>query len=286
MQLNCRHLNSTCFVFLICHWAPYRSWHDCCSLFSHLVVPNSLWTHAQKHARLPCPSLSPGVCLNSCPSNWWCLPTVTSSVPFSVCLHSFPASGSFPMSWFFASGGPSIGASASALVLPMNIQGWFPLRLTGLILLFKGLSRVLSSTTIQKHQFFDAQPLWSHSHICSSSSLVAKLCPTLATPWAIALQVPRSVGFSRQECWSGCISSFKGISWLRDWTYISRISFTGKQMLNHWATWRLSYEDLMYYLPYYTVCLFIWIVSSFMSCMRLGYIPHSSLCDSIVPGTQ
>ena len=205
MQLNCRHLNSTCFVFLICHWAPYRSWHDCCSLFSHLVVPNSLWTHAQKHARLPCPSLSPGVCLNSCPSNWWCLPTVTSSVPFSVCLHSFPASGSFPMSWFFASGGPSIGASASALVLPMNIQGWFPLRLTGLIsLLFKGLSRVLSSTTIQKHQFYGAQPsLWFHSHICSSSSLVAKSCLTLATPWTIALQVPRSVGFSRQECWSG-----------------------------------------------------------------------------------
>ena len=167
MQLNCRHLNSTCFVFLICHWAPYRSWHDCCSLFSHLVVPNSLWTHAQKHARLPCPSLSPGVCLNSCPSNWWCLPTVTSSVPFSFCLHSFPASGSFPMSWFFASGGPSIGASASALVLPMNIQGWFPLRLTGLIsLLFKGLSRVLSSTTIQKHQFYGAQPsLWSSFHV-------------------------------------------------------------------------------------------------------------------------
>ena len=73
MQLNCRHLNSTCFVFLICHWAPYRSWHDCCSLFSHLVVPNSLWTHAQKHARLPCPSLSPGVCLNSCPLSWWCI---------------------------------------------------------------------------------------------------------------------------------------------------------------------------------------------------------------------
>ena len=205
MQLNCRHLNSTCFVFLICHWAPYRSWHDCCSLFSHLVVPNSLWTHAQKHARLPCPSLSPGVCLNSCPSNWWCLPTVTSSVPFSVCLHSFPASGSFPMSWFFASGGQSIGASASPSVLPMNIQGWFPLRLTGLIsLLFKGLSRVLSSTTIQKHQFYGAQPsLWFHSHICSSSSLVAKSCLTLATPWTIALQVPRSVGFSRQECWSG-----------------------------------------------------------------------------------
>ena len=78
--------------------------------------------HGLQHARLPCPSLSPGVCLNSCPSNWWCLPTITSSVPFSFCLHSFPASGSFPMSWFFASGGPSIGASASALVLPMNIH--------------------------------------------------------------------------------------------------------------------------------------------------------------------
>ena len=113
-----------------------------------------------------CPSLSPGVCSKSCPLNQWCHPTISSSViPFSFCLQSFPTSGSFPMTPLSTSGGQKFGASAS--VLPMNIQGWFPLRLTGLIsLLFKGLSRVFSSTTVQKHQFFYAQPLWSNSHIC------------------------------------------------------------------------------------------------------------------------
>ena len=111
---------------------------------------------------------SPGACSNSCPLSWWCHPTISSSVvPFSPCLQSFPASESFPMSQFFASGGQSIGASASASVLPMTIQGWFPLGLTGLIsLLSKGLSRVFSNTTVRKHQFFSAQPsLWSNSHI-------------------------------------------------------------------------------------------------------------------------
>ena len=107
-----------------------------------------------QHARLPCPSLTTRVCSNSCLSSRWCHPTISSSViPFSSCLQSYPASGPFPMSQFFVSGGQSIGASASAL--PMNIQGWFPLRLTSLIsLLSKGLSRVFSSTTVQKHQFF------------------------------------------------------------------------------------------------------------------------------------
>ena len=94
-----------------------------------------------------------------CPSNWWCHPTISSSVvPFSSCLQSFPASGPFPMSQFFASGGWSIGASASASVLPMNIQDWFPLELTGWISLqFKGLSRVFSNTTVQKDPLFSAQ---------------------------------------------------------------------------------------------------------------------------------
>ena len=107
-----------------------------------------------QHARLPCPSLSPSVCSNSCPLSWWCHPIISSSVvPFSSYLQSFPASGSFPVSQFFPSGGQSIRASASAAVLPMNIQGWFPLGLTGLIsLLSKGLSRVFSNTTVQKHQ--------------------------------------------------------------------------------------------------------------------------------------
>ena len=103
-----------------------------------------------------------------CPSSWWCHPTISSSVvPFSSCPQSFPASGSFPISWLFISGGHSIGASASMSVLPMNVQGWFPLGLTGLTSLqTKWISRVFSSTTIQKHQFFGAQPsLWSNSHI-------------------------------------------------------------------------------------------------------------------------
>ena len=114
------------------------------------------------------PSPSPGVYWNSCPLSRWCHQTISSSVdPFSSRLQSFPAPGSFPMSQLFASGGKSIGASASASVLPMNIQGLFPLGLTGLIsLLFKGLSRVFFNTTVQKHQFFSAQPsLWSRSCI-------------------------------------------------------------------------------------------------------------------------
>ena len=135
--------------------------------FSHSVVSDSLQPHGLQHTRLPCPSPSPGACSNSCPSSQWCHPTISSSVtPFSSCLQSFPASGSFPMNWLLASGDQSIGASASALVLPMNIQGWFPLGLTGLLSLqSKGLSRVFSNTTVQKHLFFSAQPSQSNSHI-------------------------------------------------------------------------------------------------------------------------
>ena len=130
------------------------------------VMCDSLRSHGMQHARLPCSSPSPRVYSNSCPLSWWCHPTISSSVvPFSYRPQSFPASGSFPMSQFFASGGQSIGASAS--VLPMNIQDWFPLELTGLIsLLSKGLSRVFSSTTVRKHQLFSAQLyLWSNTHI-------------------------------------------------------------------------------------------------------------------------
>ena len=131
-------------------------------------MSDSLWPHGLQHTRLPCPSPTPGAYSNSCPSRQWCHPTISSSVDlFSSCLQSFPASGSFQMSQFFTSGGQSIGVSASALVLSMNIQDWFPLRLTGLISLqSKGLSRVFSSTTVQKHQFFSAQlSLWSNSYI-------------------------------------------------------------------------------------------------------------------------
>ena len=138
-------------------------------LFSHSVVFNSLWPHGLQQARLPCPSPSHRICSNSCPLSQWCHPTISSSVtPFSSCPQSFPASRSFPMSWLFTSGGRCTGASASASVLPMNIQDWFPLRLDSLTsLLSKGLPRVFCSTTIQKHQFFSIQPslqMWEFDH--------------------------------------------------------------------------------------------------------------------------
>ena len=127
--------------------------------FSHSVVSDSLQLHGLQHAKPPCPSPTPRVYSNSCPLNRWCHPTISSFViPFSSCPQSFPASGSFQMSQLFASGGQSIGVSASASVLPMNIQDWFPLGLTGWISLqSKGLSRVFSNPTVQKHQFFSVQ---------------------------------------------------------------------------------------------------------------------------------
>ena len=127
--------------------------------FSHSVVSDYLRPHGFQHARLPCPSPTPRACSNSCPLSQWCHPTISSSViPFSSCLQSFPISGSFPVSQFFASGGQSIRVSASASVLPMNIQDWFPLGWTGWISLqSKGLSRVFSNITVQKHHLFFAQ---------------------------------------------------------------------------------------------------------------------------------
>ena len=132
-------------------WTQFTSVQFSCS-----VMSNSLWPHESQHARPPCPSPAPRVHSDSCPSHWWCHPTISSSViPFS-CLQSFPAS--FQMSQFFASGGQSIGVSASASVLSMNIQDWFPLGWTGWISLqSKGLSRVFPNITIQKHQFFSIQ---------------------------------------------------------------------------------------------------------------------------------
>ena len=136
--------------------------------FSHSVVSESLQPHELQHSRPPCPSPTPEVNPNPCPLSQWYHPTISSSVvPFSSCPQSFPASGSFQMSQFFASGGQSIGASASTSVLPMNTQNWSPLGWTGWISLqSKGLSRVFSSTTVQKHQFFGTQlSLESNSHI-------------------------------------------------------------------------------------------------------------------------
>ena len=128
--------------------------------FSRSVMSDSLRPHGLQHARPPCPSPTPRAYSNSSPLSRWCHPTISSSViPFSSCLQSFPALGSFPVSQFFTSGGQTIGVSASASVLPMNIQNWFPLELADLVSLqSKGLSRVFSSTTVQKHQFFTTQP--------------------------------------------------------------------------------------------------------------------------------
>ena len=134
--------------------------------FSCQVMSDYLWPHGLQHIRLPCLSLSPGACSNSYSLSWWCHSTISSSIsPFSSCPQSFPASGSFPRSQFFASGGHNIGATT--VVLPMNIQDWFPLGLTDLISLqSKGLSRIFSNTTVQKHQFFGAQPsFWCNLHI-------------------------------------------------------------------------------------------------------------------------
>ena len=136
-------------------------------LFSRSVVSDSLWPHGLQHARLPCPSPSPIACSNSCLLSQWCHPTISSFIILFSCLLSSPASGCLSVSWLFTSGGWNIGPSALGSVLPMNIQDWFPLGLTGLISLqSKELSRVFPNTMVRKHQFFGAQSsLWSSSHI-------------------------------------------------------------------------------------------------------------------------
>ena len=153
-------------VLLLCsfYWAICNQFSSVHSL-SRVLFFATPWT---QHTRLSCPSPALRVYSNSCPSSWWCYPTISSYlVPFSSHLQSFPASESFPVSQFFASGGQSIGVSASASVLPMNIQDWFPLGWTGWISLqSKKLLRVFSNTIVQKHQFFSTQlSLWSNFNI-------------------------------------------------------------------------------------------------------------------------
>ena len=136
--------------------------------FSRSVMSDSLWPHESQHTRPPCPSPTPGVHPNSCPSSQWCHPAISSSViPFSSCPQSLPASGFFPMSQLFAWGDQNIGVSASASVLPVNTQNWSPLGWTGWISFqSKGLSSVFSNITVQKHQFFSDQlSSQSNSHI-------------------------------------------------------------------------------------------------------------------------
>ena len=157
-------------------------------------MSDSLQPHGLQHARPPCPLPTPGVYSNSYPLSRWCHPTISSSViPFSSCLQSFPASGSFQVSQFFASGGQSIGVSALVSVLPVNIQDWVSLEWTGWISLqSKGLSRVFSNTTVQKYQFFGAQlSSQSNSHIHTLTT-----GKTLAlTRWYI--------------CWQSTVSAFE-----------------------------------------------------------------------------
>ena len=128
---------------------------------------NSSQLHWMQHARFLCSALFPEVCSNSCALSWWHYLNISSSIPFSSCPQSFPVPGTFPMSWLFTSDGQGIGASASASVLPINIQGWFPLELSGLISMkSKELSRVFSNTTMWKHQFFGTQSSsYSNCHI-------------------------------------------------------------------------------------------------------------------------
>jgi len=132
--------------------------------FSRSVVSDSLQPHESQHTRLPCPSPTTGIHSNSCPSSWWCHPAISSSViPFSSCPQSLPASESLPMSQLFTWGGQSIGVSASTSVLPMNTQDWSPLGWSGWISLqSKGLSRVFSNTTVQKHQLQYKYIIYSH----------------------------------------------------------------------------------------------------------------------------
>ena len=157
MSLKKLVLNPSFFFYLIHQW---NHLHFRSVQFSHLVVSNSLRLHESQKARPPCPLPTPRVHSNSCPSSQWCHPAISSSaVPFSSCPQSLPASGSFLMSQLFTWGGQSIGVSASASVFPMNTRDWSPLGWTGRISLqSKGLSRVFSNTTVQKHQFFGAQP--------------------------------------------------------------------------------------------------------------------------------
>ena len=151
---------------VLCCWALHEMFSSV--QFSHSVVSDSLWPHESQHARPPCPSPTPGIYSNSCPSSQWCHPAISSSVvPFSSCPQPLPTTGSFPMSLLFTWRGQSIGVLASTSVLPMNTQDWSPLGWTGWISLkSKGLSRVFSNTTVQKHPFFGTQlSSQSNSHI-------------------------------------------------------------------------------------------------------------------------
>ena len=171
-------------------------------------MSNSLWPHELQHTRPPCPSPTPGVHPNSCPSSWWCHPAISSSViPFASCPQSLPASESFPMSQLLAWGGQSTGVSALASFLPKNILVWSPLEWTGWISLqSKGLSRVFSNTTVQKHQFFGTQPLY----VCINKSLCCTKKHNIVSINQLYL-----INFKKKKCntellWASVSPSVKG----------------------------------------------------------------------------
>ena len=181
-------------------------------MFNCKVMFDALWPHRLQHARLPCPSLSSKVCSNSCPLSWWCHPTISSSVTlFSVCPQSFSASGSFPMSWPFTSGGQSIGTWTSASVFLMNIEDWIPLRLTGLISCSPGDSQESSpapwfkSTFSLVLSFLYGPTLTSiHDHWKNHKSINSCL-ETISLPWQISWIYPRTEDLLNSSFPGGCI---------------------------------------------------------------------------------
>ena len=203
-----------CCVFILTSIYSY-----CCSP-SLLVVSKSLRPHELKHARPPCPSPSPSVCLHSCSLHQWCHPAISSSdVLFSFCPESFPASGTFPVSCLFTSDDQNTEASASVSVLPVNIQGWSPLRLTGLIsLLSTGLSRVFSSTTVWRHQCFDSPALttvcdhWEY-HSLDYMNFVGRVMSLFST---------HHLGLSSLSCQETIVFWFLGCSHHPQWFWSPR----------------------------------------------------------------
>ena len=181
-------------------------------------MSNSLRPRGLQHARLPCPSQSPWICSNSHPLSQWHHPISSSSViPFCSCLQSFPASGSFPLSRLFTSGGQSIGDSASVTVLPMNIQGWFPLGLTGLISLqCKGLSRVFSNTTVEEHQFFGVQ----HPYMTSGKTIALTIWTFVSK--VMSLLFNNCLGLSQLFFQGANVFQFHGFTYCLQWFWSPR----------------------------------------------------------------
>ena len=236
-------------------WGKY---HCFLLLFNHSIMSNSLWPYGLQHTRFPCPSPFLRACSNSCPWSQWCHPTISSSViSLSSCLQSFPASGSFPVSWLFVPGGQIIGTSASAPILLMNVQGWFHVGWTGLIsLVSKGLSRILSSTKVQiinslvlSHFYYPA--------LISSSQVLLKEVPWLfVTTWPVVHQASLSMGILQARIleWVAMLSS-RGSSQPRDRT---QISHTASGFFTGWATRGTC-------LPYFPLAACdMWIVSVHM----------------------